>query len=279
LDDAMNLRVVELEKIDHDHTNKAVLDGITSVKVANWDAAEQNAKSYTDGQIGAAKTELSGTITTLETQLDGRLDAAESDIDTLQSDVIKAKSVVSSNDTSIDVTPETAEDGHVEYKLSLKGIATDSALSALQGKVETLIGDADAEKSVRTIVKEEIDAQLDPDNLTEALLPVGFHSPYLQKNPYTALPAPLKFSPAKNEVRFLTVLSLSALYTKSFPKSPAAKKGFPSFHPFLHRRKPSLPPALRFSDTQKKSFCRDFFQIFLITIGRNTIICAFCRFF
>lgn len=33
----------------HEHTNKTVLDGITSEKVAAWDAAEQNAKDYADG--------------------------------------------------------------------------------------------------------------------------------------------------------------------------------------------------------------------------------------
>lgn len=33
----------------HEHTNKTVLDGITSGKVAAWDAAEQNAKDYADG--------------------------------------------------------------------------------------------------------------------------------------------------------------------------------------------------------------------------------------
>jgi hypothetical protein len=33
----------------HEHTNKTVLDGITSEKVAKWDAAEQNAKDYADG--------------------------------------------------------------------------------------------------------------------------------------------------------------------------------------------------------------------------------------
>lgn len=32
----------------HEHTNKDVLDGITAAKVSNWDAAEGNAKAYTD---------------------------------------------------------------------------------------------------------------------------------------------------------------------------------------------------------------------------------------
>ena len=49
LNTAMNTRVEALEAIDHDHSNKAVLDGITAEKVSAWDAAEQNAKSYADG--------------------------------------------------------------------------------------------------------------------------------------------------------------------------------------------------------------------------------------
>ncbi len=44
LNAVMNSRVLALEAIDHDHSNKEVLDGITADKVVAWDAAEQNAK-------------------------------------------------------------------------------------------------------------------------------------------------------------------------------------------------------------------------------------------
>lgn len=44
-------RLDALELIDHDHTNKTVLDGITAEKVAAWDASEQNAKDYADDEI------------------------------------------------------------------------------------------------------------------------------------------------------------------------------------------------------------------------------------
>ena len=37
----------------HEHANKTVLDGITAEKVTAWDAAEANANTYTDEQIGA----------------------------------------------------------------------------------------------------------------------------------------------------------------------------------------------------------------------------------
>ena len=37
----------------HSHDNKTVLDGITAEKVTAWDAAEANAKAYTDEKVGA----------------------------------------------------------------------------------------------------------------------------------------------------------------------------------------------------------------------------------
>lgn len=49
LNSAMNTRVEALEAIDHEHSNKTVLDGITAAKVVAWDASEQNAKTYADG--------------------------------------------------------------------------------------------------------------------------------------------------------------------------------------------------------------------------------------
>ncbi len=42
-------RIVALEEIDHEHSNKGVLDGITAEKVAAWDSAEANAEAHADG--------------------------------------------------------------------------------------------------------------------------------------------------------------------------------------------------------------------------------------
>ena len=57
-DDAasMNAQIVALQESAHTHENKGVLDGITAEKVAAWDAAEANAKGYTDDEI--AKIEI-----------------------------------------------------------------------------------------------------------------------------------------------------------------------------------------------------------------------------
>lgn len=60
-------RVDALEADTHKHSNKTVLDGITSDKVSAWDAAETNAKTYADG---------------LNTTMDSRVDALEADTHT-----------------------------------------------------------------------------------------------------------------------------------------------------------------------------------------------------
>lgn len=86
LNTAMDTRVKVLEEIDHEayigadealknelegkinaidnhsHTNKDVIDGITAEKVSAWDAAEKNAKDYSDGKLAEAKTAISSEI-------------------------------------------------------------------------------------------------------------------------------------------------------------------------------------------------------------------------
>lgn len=51
LDSALAEKVNAASQGNHSHSNKTVLDGITSTKVSNWDSAESNAKSYVDEQI------------------------------------------------------------------------------------------------------------------------------------------------------------------------------------------------------------------------------------
>lgn len=66
LDDALKEKVNAAAEGNHSHANKTVLDGITFEKVANWDAAEQNAKNYfdskvaTDDEVTAACTAVFG---------------------------------------------------------------------------------------------------------------------------------------------------------------------------------------------------------------------------
>ena len=87
LDDAMNERVTELEKIDHDHSNKAELDKIADGDVAKWNAAQANAEATAAAALASAKTELEGKITKGDSDT---LDAAKSYADT-QDATLKAE--------------------------------------------------------------------------------------------------------------------------------------------------------------------------------------------
>jgi hypothetical protein len=61
LNTAMDARVDALEAIDHDHSNKEVLDGITANKVTAWDAALQAADIATgtnNGTISVKGTDV-----------------------------------------------------------------------------------------------------------------------------------------------------------------------------------------------------------------------------
>ena len=79
LNTAMNSRVEALEAVDHEHTNKTVLDGITAEKVAAWDEAEGNAKTYADGLNTAMTTKVDG--------IDGRLTTAEGKLTTAEGNI------------------------------------------------------------------------------------------------------------------------------------------------------------------------------------------------
>lgn len=85
LDNAMKSRVEALEAIDHDHSNKTVLDGITEAKVTAWDAAEGNAKAYAKEYADdlAGNYDVAGAAATAKTELIG------TDADTKEANTIK----------------------------------------------------------------------------------------------------------------------------------------------------------------------------------------------
>lgn len=87
------------------------------------------------------------------------------------------------------------EDGHVEYKLSLTDVqsasalrtiladyVTDNDLSTLEGKVNALVG-SDTAKSARAIAREEIAAQLIPEEAQEALDTLQEIADWIQNHP------------------------------------------------------------------------------------------------
>ena len=77
LDSTLAQKVNAAAQGNHSHSNKTVLDEITSTKVSAWDSAESNAKTYTDGQISShshntATTSKAGFMSTdMVTKLNG----------------------------------------------------------------------------------------------------------------------------------------------------------------------------------------------------------------
>lgn len=98
LNTAMNTRVEALEAIDHDHSNKAVLDGITAEKVAAWDSAEDKANDYTDKKIGT----LADGATTVAAAIANAQNAANAYTDTVAGNVYAAIEAIPVADITLD---------------------------------------------------------------------------------------------------------------------------------------------------------------------------------
>ena len=98
LNTAMNTRVEALEAIDHDHSNKNVLDGISADKVAAWDAAEQNAKDYANNTFVSKEG-----FNEFETKYEEKLNAIENNA---QVNVIESVKV---NGITANITNKEAE--------------------------------------------------------------------------------------------------------------------------------------------------------------------------
>lgn len=127
LNTAMNTRVAALEAIDHDHSNKTVLDGITAEKVAAWDAAEQNAKDYADGLDEA----MDDRVAALEAKFTGEDSVADQIADAVA--------------TETSAREEAVED------LQGQITANDGEIAALQG----LVGDKKVSEAIADAVKVE----------------------------------------------------------------------------------------------------------------------------
>lgn len=79
----------------HEHSNLSVLEGITSAKITAWDASEQNAKDYADGLNTAMTTKVNG--------IDGRVTKNAEDIATkaASADLTAAVNRIAKNETDI----------------------------------------------------------------------------------------------------------------------------------------------------------------------------------
>ena len=144
-DEAMNLRVVELEKVDHDHENKTVLDGITSDKVEKWDAAQANVIEkiiFNGKEVVVDNQTKTVTLTTPADYITG-LGADD-----------KVLSVVDGKlSASLDLNYYKGEDGTYEIQLV--------------GKDSTVLGRVDAKDFVKDGMLHNVELMLNPEGQAE----------------------------------------------------------------------------------------------------------------
>lgn len=138
LNTAMNTRVAALEAIDHDHSNKDVLGGITAEKVAAWDAAEQNAKDHADG---------------LNTTMDGRVSALEAKFGDGEGNVEAQIAAAVAAEAEI---ARAAEQANAKAITDLTNGAVKDNADAIDA-LETLVGETAVAEQIENALKVEVD--------------------------------------------------------------------------------------------------------------------------
>lgn len=112
----------------HEHSNKTVLDGITSAKVGAWDAAEQNAKDYADG---------------LDAAMDARVEEVEGIVEVLNGSASTSGSVkqqVSAAKADVEAEITALRDGEVaDNAAAIEAIKDGTTIDSF-GDVETALG-------------------------------------------------------------------------------------------------------------------------------------------
>ena len=139
LNTAMNTRVEALEAIDHEHENKAVLDGITQEKVNNWDSAEQNAKDYADGKF-VTKEGFNEFEAEYEEKLNGI--AAGAEVNVIESiEVNGVEATISNKAASVEITADNTTIGvDIKNGEEVKYTADSKISTVLQSIQESIRG-------------------------------------------------------------------------------------------------------------------------------------------
>ena len=191
-------RIGALEAISgqsHVHDNKAVLDGISAEKVSAWDAAEKNAKDYTDTKLADYATKSHVTEQIVSAMTGGEIEltgyAKEEEVKEWDANVFTSAVTVSKEwvneqnfltehqDISNLATKgevATAEQNAKDYADGLAGnyevagaaataeknakdyadgLAGNYAAKSYESKVDTLVG-SDSDKTARAIAAEEV---------------------------------------------------------------------------------------------------------------------------
>ena len=183
-------RIGALEAISgqsHVHDYKAVLDGISAEKVSAWDAAEKNAKDYTDTKLADYATKSHVTEQIVSAMTGGEIEltgyAKEEEVKEWDANVFTSAVTVSKEwvneqnfltehqDISNLATKgevATAEQNAKDYA---DGLAGNYAAKSYESKVDTLVG-SDSDKTARAIAAEEVakvvaNANADFDTLKE----------------------------------------------------------------------------------------------------------------
>lgn len=124
----------------HTHSNKDVLDGVTAEKVADWDAAEQNAKDYADGLKNGLNADVSGDSNGVEVRVQ-QVSGVVTDVTVTAPDFDATYAPISLNSAATRL--DTLEAVSADTRLDALEALTASTNSALQS-----ISAADASVSV-----------------------------------------------------------------------------------------------------------------------------------
>ena len=127
-DIALDERLDVVEGAKHTHNNKDVLDGISSEKVAAWDAAEQNAKDYANGL--ASNYDAAGSA-------ESALTEAKSYADGQVAEAILSANTAASN---AQAAAKTYTDGQVAEAILSANTAASNAQAAAKTYTDTEIG-------------------------------------------------------------------------------------------------------------------------------------------
>ena len=194
-------KIAELSGNSHTHENSGVLETITSEKVAKWDSALKDAKSYTDTKVSEATTGLTADITNLKESAHthdnidelNKIEAGKvAQWDAAQANVIEsvkvdgvALSVEEGKSVNI-VLSEYAKTTAVTAEITS---AVDEAVEEMgaetDGKISAIVGD-DTGKTIRQIANEELAAQLIPDEAADSLDTLQEIAAWIQAHPEDA---------------------------------------------------------------------------------------------
>ena len=125
--DGNSTRITTLEGKAHEHANKTVLDGVTAERVALWDAAEQNAKNYTDVRESAITTAYKDADTALEGRVNNSIAQNAEKIEKLNGDLKVEGSVKSVlyktviGDVITTITPDDAAKQTLLKRIDVNG--------------------------------------------------------------------------------------------------------------------------------------------------------------